>query len=425
MNVRGFVGALPRMPGAAILLIGLALASSAKPMDAQPTQVQRGEYLARAGDCISCHTASGGQPLAGGGRLNTPFGYMLTPNITPDAATGIGLWSSDDFYRALHAGVNHSGEDMYPTMPYDFYTRVTRVDIDAIYAYLRTLTPVTSLIDVNHLHFPFDERWTMGGWRELYFTEGTSTPSPNKSAAWHRGAYLVEGLGHCSACHSPRNLLGAIERNKEFAGAVIDGWFALDLSEDITTGLGSWSVDNIATYLKTGEFKGKTTAIGPMAEVLHNSLQYLTDSDLHAMAVYLKAIPPDSPLRTGRRRPDATRVQGANLYIEHCVGCHQSMGRGVRGVFPPLAGNGVVLASDPADILKIILLGIPPQNGLIAMPSFAGGMSDQQVAELANYVRTSWGNTAAPDATSEMVEELRVGKKAAHLSNEASLLPKE
>jgi mono/diheme cytochrome c family protein len=401
-----------RMLGAAFLLIGLALASNAKPNEAQPTQVQRGEYLARAGDCISCHTASGGQALAGGGRLNTPFGYMLTPNITPDAATGIGLWSSTDFYRALHAGVNRAGEDMYPTMPYDFYTRVTRDDSDAIYAYLRTLNPVTSLIDVNHLHFPFDERWTMGGWRELYFTAGTFTPSPHKSAAWNRGAYLVEGLGHCSACHSPRNLLGAVDKSKEFAGAVIDGWFALDLSEDITTGLGSWSIDNIATYLKTGALEGKGTAVGPMAEVVHNSLQYLTDSDLRAMAEYLKAIPPDSPLRTGRRRPDATRAQGANLYIDHCVGCHQSTGRGITDVFPPLAGNGVVLASDPADILQIILLGIPPQNGRIAMPSFAGGMSDQQIAALANYVRTSWGNSAASDATSSMVARLRIRKQA-------------
>jgi mono/diheme cytochrome c family protein len=404
------MAARPRMPGAAILLIGFVLVFNPKSVEAQPSQVLRGEYLARAGDCVSCHTASGGQALAGGGRLNTPFGYMLTPNITPDAATGIGLWSSNDFYRALHAGVNRAGQDMYPTMPYDFYTRVTREDSDAIYAYLRTLKPVSSLIDVNHLHFPFDERWTMAGWRELYFTEEAFRPRPNKSSAWNRGAYLVEGLGHCSACHSPRNLLGAIEKSRQFAGAVIDGWFALDLSEDITTGLGSWTIDDIATYLKTGALKGKTTAIGPMAEVVHNSLQYLTDTDLRAVAEYLKAIPADSPLRTGRHRPDATRVQGANLYIDHCVDCHQSMGRGIPGVFPPLAGNGVVLASDPADILKIIVLGVPPQSGLIAMPSFAGSMSDQQIASLANYVRTSWGNTAAPDATSSMVSTLRVPK---------------
>jgi mono/diheme cytochrome c family protein len=252
-----------RMPGAAILLIGMALASNSKPVEAQPTQVQRGEYLARAGDCVSCHTSNGGQALAGGGRLNTPFGYMLTPNITPDAATGIGLWSSNDFYRALHTGVNRAGKDMYPTMPYDFYTRVSREDSDAIYAYLRTLKPVTSLVDSNHLHFPFDKRWTMAGWRELYFTEGGYTPNSNTSSGQNRGAYLVEGLGHCSACHLPRNLLGAIEKSKEFAGAVIDGWFALDLSEDVTTGLGSWSIDEIGTYLKTGALKGRTTAIGP------------------------------------------------------------------------------------------------------------------------------------------------------------------
>jgi mono/diheme cytochrome c family protein len=253
------------MSGMAIVFIALTLAFIALPIAAQPTQVQRGEYLARAGDCISCHTAPGGQPLAGGGRLNTPFGYMVAPNITPDAATGIGLWSSKDFYRALHAGVNRSGEDMYPTMPYDFYTRVSQVDSDAIYAYLRSRKPVTNHIEVNHLHFPFNQRWTMGGWRELYFREGTLAPSPNKSAAWNRGAYLVEGLGHCSACHSPRNLLGAVEKSREFEGAVVDGWFALSLSENITTGLGSWSVDDIAVYLKTGAFNGKTTAVGPMA----------------------------------------------------------------------------------------------------------------------------------------------------------------
>ena len=396
-----------RIIGTATLLIGLAWAAIARPNDAQSTQVQRGEYLARAGDCISCHTVGGGPALAGGDRLNTPFGYMLAPNITPDTTTGIGLWSADDFYRALHDGVNRVGEDMYPTMPYDFYTKVTRDDIDAIYAYLRTVAPVTRLVDVNHLHFPFDERWMMGAWRELYFTEGTFTPIPANPTSWNRGAYLVEGLGHCSDCHSPRNLLGGIEKSKDFAGAPIDGWFALDLSEDITTGLGAWSVEDIATYLKTGAFKGKTTAIGPMAEVIRNSLHYLTDSDLHAIAEYLKSIPPDSSLRTGRRRPDATRAKAANLYIDRCMRCHQSEGRGIPGVFPPLAGNGAVLAPDPADILRVILLGIPPQNGRAPMPSFAIAMSDQQIATLANYVRTSWGNTAAPNAVSSMVAGLR------------------
>src|SRR5664279_4741144 len=263
-------------------------------------QVQRGEYLARAGDCVSCHTANGGASFAGGLRLDTPFGYMLSPNITPDADTGIGRWSAEDFWRALHDGVNRQHKDMYPTMPYDFYTRMTREDVDAIFAYLATIKPVRNVVQVNHLYFPFDQRWTMAAWRELYFSEGTFKPVPAKSASWNRGAYLVEGPGHCSDCHSPRNLLGGIEKSKDFNGAVIDGWFALDLTSDIATGLGAWSVDDIATYLKTGSYKGKTTTLGPMAEVVRNSMSYMTDADLVAMAEYLKAIPPESRLRTGR-----------------------------------------------------------------------------------------------------------------------------
>ena len=183
------------------------------------TEVQRGEYLARAGDCVSCHTAKGGAPYAGGLRMDTPFGYLLAPNITPDPETGIGNWSADDFYRALHDGLNKRGQDMYPVMPYDFYTKVTRADSDAIFAYLKSVPPVRNAVDINHLRFPFDLRWSMVAWRELYFDEGTYKADPAQSAAWNRGAYLVEGLGHCSACHSPRNVMGAIEKDKAFTGA--------------------------------------------------------------------------------------------------------------------------------------------------------------------------------------------------------------
>jgi mono/diheme cytochrome c family protein len=383
---------------AAVLGIRSATAQSA---------VERGEYLARAGDCVSCHTASGGAPFAGGLRLDTPFGYMLAPNITPDADTGIGRWSSDDFYRALHAGVNKHGQDMYPTMPYDFYTRVTRADVDALYAYLRTIKPVRNAVAVNHLYFPFDQRWTMAAWRELYFTEGAFRPDATKSAAWNRGAYLVEGLGHCSDCHSPRNLLGGIEKSRDFAGAVIDGWFALDLTSDIATGLGSWSAADIATYLKTGVGKGKTTTLGPMAEVIRNSTSWLTDDDRLAMAEYLKSIPPDSRLRTGRVAPDPTKARGAQLYTDNCSGCHQAQGRGIPGVFPPLAGNPVVVAADPNNIVKVIDRGIPARAGYVAMPAFATRLTEQQVAEIANYLRTSWGNNAAANATSNLVGALR------------------
>lgn len=289
---------------------------------AQQTPAQRGQYLAQAGDCISCHTATGGTPFAGGYRIDTPFGGLLAPNITPDPKTGIGLWSADDFYRAMHQGVNRHGQDMYPAMPYDFYTKLTRADSDAIFAYLRTLKPVVNAVDINHLRFPFNQRWSMAVWRELYFDEGTFKPDPAQTASWNRGAYLVEGLGHCSSCHSPRNALGGIEQNKAFTGASIDDWFAPNLTSNLHTGLGAWTAADIATYLKTGAVAGRTTAFGPMAEVVTNSLSHLSDADLAAMAEYLKAIPPNSSLRTGKPAPDASRVRGATLYMDHCGGCH-------------------------------------------------------------------------------------------------------
>jgi mono/diheme cytochrome c family protein len=373
----------------------------------QQTPVQRGEYLARAADCVSCHTAQGGAPYAGGLRLDTPFGYMLSPNITPDPDTGIGHWSADDFYRAMHHGVNRSGQYLYPAMPFDFYSKVTREDIAAILAYLRTLEPVRNAVVANHMDFPFDQRWTMAVWRELYFKEGAYQADPVRTPAWNRGAYLVEGLGHCSGCHSPRNLAGAIEKSRDFTGAVIDGWFAPDLTTDIVTGLGAWTVDEIASYLKTGAIRGRTTAFGPMAEVVQNSLRYLTDADLQAMAEYLKSIPPDSALRTGRPRPDPARARGAALYMDRCSGCHQATGAGIAGAFPPLAGNAAVIAPDPGNILQAILHGLPPAFEYGAMPSFAAKLNDQQIADIANYVRGSWGNTAPPNATAETAAKLR------------------
>jgi mono/diheme cytochrome c family protein len=393
---------------AAVLWLGLGLLSgNAVAQDTAADLVARGAYLARAGDCVSCHTAQGGQSFAGGLRMDTPFGYLLTPNITPDATTGIGNWSANDFYRALHQGVNKRGQDMYPVMPFDFYTRVTRQDSDAIFAYLRSLPAVNNAVVVNHLRFPFNQRWSMAVWRELYFNEGSYQSDPAKSAVWNRGAYLVEGLGHCSACHSPRNALGGIEKDKAYTGATVDGWFALNLTSELHTGLGSWTVEQIATYLKTGAVPGKTSALGPMALVVKNSTSQMSDADLTAMATYLKDIPAHSTLRQGKPAPNPTRAAGAALYLDHCAGCHQAGGRGMPGVFPPLAGNGVVVASDPADILKVLLHGIPAQGRYVPMPAFASLLSDQQVAELSNYVRTSWGNMASPNTTADMAASIR------------------
>jgi mono/diheme cytochrome c family protein len=399
---------LPGVLRSALLALTLTAAAGAAAAQAVGGDaVARGAYLATVGDCVSCHTAAGGTPLAGGLRMDTPFGYLLTPNITPDPATGIGRWSADDFYRALHQGVNKRGQDMYPVMPFDFYTRVTREDSDAIYAYLKSVPAASNAVVVNHLRFPFNQRWSMAVWRELYFSPGTFRPDPAKSAAWNRGAYLVDGLGHCSACHSPRNALGGIEKDKAWTGATIDGWFALNLTSELHTGLGGWTAQQIATYLKTGAVPGKTTALGPMAEVVKNSTSKMSDADLAAMAAYLKDIPANSTLRQGKPVPDAARSAGATLYLDHCAGCHQAGGRGIPGVFPPLAGNGVVLAADPADILKVVLHGVPAQGKYVPMPGFAGQLSDQQVADLSNYLRTSWGNGAPPNTTSAMSAQLR------------------
>ena len=396
-----------RLTGLALLCcLSPALHADEAASPATQPLIQQGEYLARAGDCISCHTAANGQPYAGGLRMDTPFGYLLTPNITPDKATGIGTWSADDLYRVLHDGVNKHGQYLFPAMPYTSYTKVTRADSDALYAYLMSLPPVSNTVQVNHLEFPFNVRLSMLGWNELFFRKGTFQPDPKQSAAWNRGAYLVEGLGHCSECHSPRNVLGAVEQKKAFSGAAVDGWFALNLTDSLKTGLGSWSIDDIATYLKTGADKNKSTSLGPMAEVVHNSLGFMTDADLQAMAVYLKSLPADSRLST-QYQPDTTLKAGATLYVDNCSGCHQAQGTGMPGVFPPLAGNGAVIAAEPNDILKVVLFGIPAQNGYIAMPAFGGQLSDQQVADLANYVRNSWGNQASANASAADVAALR------------------
>jgi mono/diheme cytochrome c family protein len=401
---------LPLLRAVGVATVASALLGVAVNVGAQPggaSVEQRGEYLARAGDCISCHTAKGGAAYAGGLAMDTPFGRLVAPNITPDVATGIGSWSADEFYRAMHEGIDKRGEDMYPVMPYTFFTKVTREDSDAIFAYLRTVKPVRNAVEVNQLRWPFDIRSTMATWRALYFTPGTFVANPLQTAAWNRGAYLIEGLGHCSACHSPRNALGAIEKGKAFTGATVDGWFALNLTENLNTGLGEWTPSQIVAYLKTGASKGQSTTLGPMAEVVHNSLTHLTDADLRAMATYLKSLPPDSGLRTPYGEPDPTRKRGAALYTDHCSGCHQAGGGGIPGVFPPLASNDAVIAAEPADILKVVLQGIPARGNYIAMPSFGRRLTDRQIADIANFVRTSWGNRAAPDATPAMVARLR------------------
>ena len=411
---------MPVQPVAPLLAAAFALLAAAASPAGSPAaaavsdQVTRGEYLARVGDCFSCHTAPRGQPLAGGLRMDTPFGALITPNITPDDETGIGKWTADDLYRAMHDGVNKAGQDLYPVMPYTFFTKVTRADVDDIYAYLRTVKPVANRVDVNQLRFPFDIRLTQMAWRELYFTEGTFAPDPKKSAQWNRGAYLVEGLGHCGACHSPRTILGGIKRGEQLTGAHVDHWFALNLTNDLRRGIGKFSDKQLVAFLKRGAVKGKTTAVGPMREVVHNSLSYLTDDDLMAIAIYLKSQP-----ARGAPSPVATSVKpdskAAHLYLDHCAPCHQAKGIGMPGAIPPLAGNPVVLAPDPSDVLSVVLSGVPARGGYMAMPSFASLRNDD-LAGIANYVRTSWGNTASQPVRADTVQAIRTAIGPAAMS---------
>ena len=371
------------------------------------TVEKKGAYLATAGDCISCHTAPGGKPFAGGLKMKSPFGYLLTPNITPDEATGIGSWTKDEFFSALHNGVSKKGYDLYPVMPFTSYTKVSREDVDAIYDYLRTVSPVSNSVEVNHLDFPFNIRSSMIVWRELFFKPDFFKPDPNQSPVWNRGAYLVEGLTHCAECHSPRNLMGAQESSKLYTGAAVDGWYALNLTSNSATGLGTWSPQDIARYLKTGSYPGRTTALGPMEEVVHNSTSKMTDADLMAIATYLKTLPPNSKLNGADRQVDSTRFEGVRLYVDNCSGCHQSTGKGIAKMIPPLAGNPVVMAPSGADIVKVVIRGIQARGGYIPMPSFAARLSDEEIAELANYIRTSWGNSASANVTSAMVKKIR------------------
>jgi mono/diheme cytochrome c family protein len=386
----------------------LAIAPALFAREGSHAEIERGRYLAQAGDCAACHTAEGGQPFAGGRAVPTPFGVIYSTNITPDPSTGIGNWTSDDFYRAMHEGIAPGGEHLYPAFPYPWYTKLTRADVDAIRSYLATLAPVHEQNRPTELPWPFSVREVMSAWNALYFKQGTFQSNPQKSAEWNLGAYLVEGLGHCGACHSPKNFAGAPKRDKAFQGGYGENWYATSLGGDLHDGLGQWSTDDIVQYLKTGVNK-RAAAFGPMSEVVHDSTQHLDEKDLHAMAVYLKDLPPhESPANAtsasaaGGNTTDADRVaRGHGLYIDDCAGCHMENGEGIAGVFPPLKGNNVVQSKDPETVVHVILSGaktaVTRQDPTgLAMPAFDWKLSNEQVADLVTYLRSAWGNHGDP-----------------------------
>lgn len=387
-----------------------ALAAGGAQAQDDAALIQRGAYLAKAADCMPCHTAGpNGTPFAGGLALNTPFGAIYSPNITSDKRTGIGDWTFADFDGAVRNGIGKGHKFLYPAMPFDSYTQITDDDIKALWAFVRTIPAADRPNQPNALAFPFNIRYSLIGWRELFFEKGAFKPTPSKDAEWNRGAYLVDALGHCGDCHTPRNLLGATESSKALAGAPIDNWYAPDLTTDTLKNLDGWTKPTLAAYLKSGSAK-QTTVFGPMYEVVHDSLGYLTDQDLSAIAAYLL----DQPAQHKTRAPQAASKmtagahdRAAKLYVDNCIACHQDKGAGMAGTIPPLAGNPAVLAAGPGDVIRVVLTGIAATGKFGAMPAFAGALSDRDVADLANYVRSSWGNSAAPNATPDMVAGFR------------------
>jgi mono/diheme cytochrome c family protein len=391
----------------------LATSSSTLLATAAPTlavdrtrQIDEGRYISRLGDCGACHTRPGGAPFAGGLPIATPFGAVMSSNITPDRNTGIGAWSDEDFYRAVTDGIGRNGEYLYPAMPFTSFTKMTRSDVAAVKAYLFSLPPVHAPQLPSNLAFPFDMRWTMFAWRVLYFHRGVYRPNPKRSAQWNRGAYLVTGAGHCGECHSPRNILGATESGKSLAGGKDGRWLAPNISADRRWGLGAKTVHDIVTFLKTGEQKSEGVAIGPMAQVVHDSLRYISTADLRAIAVFLKSAAARSPRAP---EPVASRnalARGRTQYLHECAKCHQSNGRGFAGVVPNLTGNAAVTSVQPENIINAMLGGLRGTGTRGTMPGFANVLSDQDIADVANYVRAAWGNRAPTNATPAMVARL-------------------
>jgi mono/diheme cytochrome c family protein len=378
--------------------------------------ITRGEYLARVGDCVACHTEVNGPVFAGGRAMPTPFGNLYAPNITPDDANGIGLWTAEDFYRMMHTGVSKDGTLLYPAMPFANYTKVTRADSDAIYAYLMSVPPVARENRPHELRFPFNKRELLLGWRTLYFRQGEFVPDPRQSEEWNRGAYLVDGLGHCSMCHTAVNALGGTNEERAFEGGMIpnQNWYAPSLTSNREAGVGDWHLEDVADLLQAGASK-RGAVYGPMAEVVYNSLQYLTDADARAMAVYLKSLPPrqsEPPPPSQARLVDPSVMEsGRRIYARQCAECHGDEGEGRGSAFPPLAGNQSITMSSPVNSIRMVLNGgyapgtrkNPRPYG---MPPFSHLLNDKDAAAVVTYIRVAWNNAGTP-VTPEQVNELR------------------
>ncbi|BAQ77947.1 c-type cytochrome [Pseudomonas sp. St29] len=403
----------------ALVIATLALLGSASVSAAEADQqalVQQGEYLARAGDCVACHTAKDGKPFAGGLPMETPIGVIYSTNITPDK-TGIGDYSFEDFDQAVRHGVAKGGSTLYPAMPFPSYARVSDADMQALYAYfMKGVAPVARDNQDSDIPWPLSMRWPLSIWRWM-FAPSVETPAlaAGSDPVISRGAYLVEGLGHCGACHTPRALtmqekgLSASDGSAFLSGsAPLEGWIAKNLRGDHQDGLGSWSEEQLVQFLKTGR-SDRSAVFGGMSDVVVHSMQYLSEADLTAIARYLKSLPAKDPkdlphtydqqVAQALWNGDDSKP-GAAVYIDNCAACHRTDGHGYTRVFPALAGNPVLQSADATSLIHIVLKGgtLPATHSApstFTMPPFAWRLSDQEVADVVNFIRSSWGNQAS------------------------------
>jgi len=397
------------VPVIAGLLSLVCIGSTPVAAAASQSEIDYGRYLSRAGNCTSCHTRENGEAFAGGVAFQTDFGTIYSTNITPDAETGIGDWTLDDFAAALREGVRPDGKHLYPVFPYTSYTMTNDADVAALFAYFQTLPAVKYRPPENDLGFPYSQRWTLGMWKAMYFDEGPFEPDPDRSDQWNRGAYLVNGLAHCGMCHTPRNFLGATDEDRYLTGGtytdIIDGksltWSATNLTS-ADSGLGYWSEDEIVSYLQLG-VNARAGVFGPMNEVIVDGTLHLQEQDLRAMAVYLKSVEA-SEQRQGSKPDEETMATGSLQYDIHCGTCHLPTGLGSDTTGPPLLGSPVTLAADPASLINITLYGphlpgTPPSEEWDSRPwkrmeSYAAKLDNEKAAALLSYIRNAWGNSA-------------------------------
>jgi mono/diheme cytochrome c family protein len=387
----------------------LALAALATPARAQDA-VARGRYLAILGDCAGCHTRMNGPAFAGGLPFTAQFGTIYSTNITPNRENGIGNWTADQFYRALHDGIAADGTHLYPALPYIYFSRISRRDTDDLFAYLKTLKPVYQKPTPNKLIFPFNIRWGLTFWNWLYQPKAPPQIPAGQSPQWKRGEYLVNGLGHCAACHTPKDLLFGDVASRPLAGGVVDNWYAANLTGQRRTGLGKWSQDDLVKFLATGRNK-YATAAGSMQEKVTLSTSHMTDEDRAAIATYLKTLPAGDA--QGIPMPDGNQMaSGEVVFVKNCKVCHAPPGQpdqpgsGPLPDYPKLAGDTLIMGQNPTTVLRIILQDAespvtPNEHTTYSMPSFIT-LSDKEIADVATYIRNSWGNHADPVSRSDV-----------------------